>query len=155
MSVVYTLLLFMHLLAVVIWVGGMFVMHFAVRPAAVELLEPPQRLPLLAAVLQRFFFWVVLSVLVVLVSGFAMIVVAGGFANVHPSVHWMLMLGVVMSVIFVYILLGPYRRLRAAVSAANWPDAGARLSLTRLLVATNLALGIATIAVATVGRAVL
>jgi hypothetical protein len=61
----------------------------------------------------------------------------------------------VMSVIFVYILLGPYRRLRAAVSAANWPDAGARLSLTRLLVATNLALGIATIAVATVGRAVL
>ena len=50
MRLVYTTLLFVHLIGVVVWVGGMFVMHFAVRPAAAGQLPPPQRLPLLATV---------------------------------------------------------------------------------------------------------
>ncbi|MCK7497690.1 MAG: DUF4149 domain-containing protein [Comamonadaceae bacterium] len=54
------------MLAVVVWVGGMFLMHFAVRPVAVAQLPPPQRLPLLAAILGRFFGWVTAAVLVVL-----------------------------------------------------------------------------------------
>ena len=45
----------LHLLGVVVWVGGMFFAHMALRPAATELLEPPQRLPLLQATLMRFF----------------------------------------------------------------------------------------------------
>jgi uncharacterized membrane protein len=55
MKFAYPVLLFVHVLGVVVWVGGMFLMHFAVRPAAVELLEPPARLPLLTRVLGRFF----------------------------------------------------------------------------------------------------
>ena len=38
-----------HLPAAARWVAGMAAMHFAVRPAAVPALEPPQRLPFLAA----------------------------------------------------------------------------------------------------------
>jgi uncharacterized membrane protein len=51
----YTLLLFLHLAGVVVWVGGMFVLHFAVSPAAVAA-APAQRLPLLANALGRFFY---------------------------------------------------------------------------------------------------
>ena len=36
----------LHLLAAVIWVGGMFFAYMALRPAAASLLEPPLRLPL-------------------------------------------------------------------------------------------------------------
>ncbi|GAB4479651.1 MAG: CopD family protein [Burkholderiaceae bacterium] len=152
---IYTLMLFLHLLGVVIWVGGMFLMHFAVRPTAVAVLEPPQRLPLLAGVLGRFFAWVVAAVLVVLASGLAMILGGGGFRGAHASVHWMFAIGLVMIAIFGYIRWVPYPALRAAVAARQWPEAAARLDVIRKLVAVNLALGIATIAVATLGRAFL
>ncbi len=45
MSFLTIVLLFLHLASAVFWVGGMAVMHFAVRPAAVSTLEPPKRLP--------------------------------------------------------------------------------------------------------------
>ncbi len=151
----HTLMLFLHLLGVVIWVGGMFLMHFAVRPTAVALLEPPQRLPLLAGVLARFFAWVVASVLVVLASGLAIIFGGGGFRGAHASVHWMFAIGLVMMAIFAYIRLVPYPALRKAVAARQWPVAAGRLDVIRKLVALNLALGITVIAVATLGRALL
>jgi uncharacterized membrane protein len=148
-----TLLLFLHLSGVVIWVGGMFLMHFAVRPTAVALLPPPQRLPLLCGVLARFFAWVVASVLVVLGSGLALVLGGGGFRGAHVSVHWMFAIGLAMIAIFAYIRAVPFPALRAAVAAADWPAAAARLDTIRKLVAINLALGFATIAIATLGRA--
>ena len=53
----------LHILGVVIWVGGMFFAYVALRPAAVQTLSPAQRLPLWAATFDRFFPWVWLCVL--------------------------------------------------------------------------------------------
>lgn len=155
MRVLYTSMLLLHVLGVVVWVGGMFLMHVAVRPAAVELLPPPQRLPLLAAVLKRFFTWVLIAIVAVLASGLGMIVEAGGFRHAHLSVHLMLAIGVAMMAIFLHIRATPFRQLQAALVASDWPLAGRRLDQVRQLVTTNLVLGILTIAVATVGRALL
>ena len=60
----------LHLLGVIVWVGGMFFAHMALRPVATEQLEPPQRLPFLYAVLTRFFRWVWLAVLTILITGY-------------------------------------------------------------------------------------
>jgi uncharacterized membrane protein len=155
MKLLYTSMLPLHVLGVVVWVGGMFLMHVAVRPAAVRLLPPPQRLPLLAAVLERFFLWVVVAIVAVLASGLGMILEGGGFRNAHLSVHLMFALGLAMMAIFLHIRFAPFRRLQAAVAASDWPLAARRLDQVRQLVTTNLALGILTIAVATIGRAVL
>ena len=155
MKLLYTSMLLLHVLGVVVWVGGMFVMHVAVRPAAVELLQPPQRLPLLASVLKRFFFWVHIAIVAVLLSGIGMILEGGGFRNAHLSVHLMLAIGVTMMAVFLHIRLGPFRRLQAAVVSSDWPLAAERLGQVRQLVTTNLVLGIITIAVATIGRALL
>ena len=149
----YALMLFLHILASTIWVGGMFVMHFAVRPAAVALLPPPQRLPLMTAALKRFFDWVTAATVAVLGSGLAMIAGARTFSALHPSVHLMAALGIVMIAIFFAIRLIPFPRLRAAVAVEQWPAAARQLDAIRTLVATNLVLGILTIAVATLGRA--
>ena len=35
--------IFLHVLAVVIWVGGMYFAHQMLRPVAADLLAPPQR----------------------------------------------------------------------------------------------------------------
>lgn len=166
----YAVLLFLHVLAIVVWVGGMFVMHFAVRPSAVELLPPPQRLPLLAATLRRFFFWVAVAVVLTLITGLAMFVGLGmsagaaargtsafveGMRLAHPSIHAMFFTGLVMMAVFAHIRLAPFPRLQRHVAAQEWPQAAEQLDQIRLLVATNLVLGIATIGTATVGRALL
>lgn len=155
MKLLYTSMLLLHVLGVVVWVGGMFVMHVAVRPAAVAVLQPPQRLPLMAGALARFFVWVGISIVAVLASGLAMILGGGGFSNAHLSVHVMFAIGLAMMAIFLHIRLSPFRRLQAAVIAADWPLAARQLNQVRQLVTTNLVLGIITIAVATVGRAML
>ncbi len=119
------------------------------------MLPPPQRLPLLAEVLGRFFFWVTTSIVAILASGLGLIFGAGGFGNSHVSVHAMFAIALVMMAIFVAIRLGPYPRLRQAIAGSDWPAAAASLDTIRRLVATNLALGITTIAVATIGRALI
>jgi uncharacterized membrane protein len=166
----YALMVFLHVLAAVVWVGGMFLMHFAVRPVAVAQLPPAQRLPLLAEILGRFFGWVTAAVLLVLATGVAMIfgigaaagaVAAGkgafgeGMRLAHGSVHLMFALGVVMSLVFAFIRLVPYPRLRGALAAQQLPAAAASLDRIRRLVAVNLVLGVLTIAAATLGRAIL
>jgi len=155
MKVLYTSMLLLHVLGVVVWVGGMFLMHVAVRPAAVELLQPPQRLPLISSVLGRFFRWVAIAVVAVLLSGIGMILEGGGFRNAHLSVHLMFATGLAMMAIFLHIRFAPFRRLQSTVASSDWPAAARHLEQVRQLVTVNLVLGIFTIAIATVGRAVL
>lgn len=166
----YAFLLFLHVLGVVVWVGGMFVMHFAVRPSAVELLAPPQRLPLMAATLKRFFGWVTIAVIVVLLSGLLMFFGIGAAAGAikagknaflegirlaHVSIHIMFALGLVMMAIYAHIRMAPFKRLQRAVAAQDWAAAAPQLDQVRLLVTVNLVLGVIVIGVATLGRALL
>ncbi|MEP6609211.1 MAG: CopD family protein [Burkholderiaceae bacterium] len=155
MRILYTTLLFLHVVGVVVWVGGMFVVHFAVRPAAARLQEPSTRLTLLSSILGRFMAWAALAALVILASGLAMIFSSGGFKNAHLSVHLMLAVGLLMMALYLHIRLAPFKRMRAAVAANNWANAAANLDMVRKLVSINLVLGIITIAIATIGRAAL
>lgn len=147
--------LFLHLLGVVVWVGGMFFAYMALRPAAGKVLEAAQRLPLWAATFAHFFPWVWASVGLILASGFYMISAMGGFALVPLYVHVMLLLGVVMMFIFAHVYFAPFRKLKRYVTLKDWPQAGNGLKQIRLLVGINLLLGLATIAVATLGAVLL
>jgi uncharacterized membrane protein len=147
-----SLALLVHILGVVVWVGGMFFAHAALRPSAAELLDPPLRLPLLATTLDRFFRWVVVAVVAILASGFGLILGMGGFRAAGPHVHAMTATGLAMAAIFAWIRVVPFPRLQAAVVAKDWPAAGAAMGTVRQLVAVNLVLGIATIVVAILGR---
>ena len=155
MRIIYTTLLFAHVLAVVVWVGGMFVLHFAVRPSAARLQEPAIRLTFLSSVLGRFMSWAALSIVVLLASGLAMILIGGGFKNAHLSVHLMLAVGLLMMLLYLHIRFAPFKRMRAAVMANDWAAAAANLDVVRKMVLTNLVLGFITIAIATIGRAAL
>lgn len=146
-------LLCLHLLAATVWVGGMAVMHLAVRPAAVQLLEPPLRLPFMAASLGRFFGMVSAAVLVLLGSGLAMMFGSGDMAAAHWSVHAMFGIGLAMMAIYGHIRLALYPRLQRAVAAREWPAAAAQLNAIRQRVALNLALGTAVFVLAVLGRA--
>jgi uncharacterized membrane protein len=60
-------------------------------------------------------------------------------------------IGLVMALVYAYIVTGPYRRLKAAVADARWEAAAPAMAVIRRLVGLNLALGLVTIAVAVLG----
>ena len=142
----------LHVLAAVIWVGGMFFAYVALRPAAAAMFELPQRAPLWSRVLVRFFPWVWAAVIVLPATGYWMILwVFEGFANVKLHVHIMQATGVAMILIFLYIYFSPYPRMKRALAADDFPTAGRELGRIRRLVGLNLVLGLITIADATGG----
>ena len=145
-----SILLLLHLSGVIVWVGGMVFAHFCLRPVAAQLLPPAQRLPLLAAVLGRFFVAVAVAVMAILGSGFAGMALVG-FAQ--APLHWHLMsgLGLLMAAIFALIYFLYYPQLKATVAVQAWPAAGLTMNRIRQLVATNLLLGALTIVLATLG----
>lgn len=148
MSIAITL----HLLAAVIWVGGMFFAYLALRPVASSLLEPPLRLRLWADVFDKFFPWVWASIVVLLTSGIWIIVaVYGGMDMVGLHVHLMILLGLIMMAIFLHIYFAPFRRLKQAVVREDWTAGGAKLNQIRKMIAINLALGLIVIIVASGG----
>jgi uncharacterized membrane protein len=148
------LTLLLHVLGIVVWVGGMFFAYMALRPVAASVLEPPQRLTLWAGVFGRFFPWVWASVVLILLTGLHMLMKLGGAAAPH-YVMAMLTLGVVMMLIFAHVFFAPYKKLKRAVSEQNWKAGGAALAQIRMLIGINLSIGLLTIAVVFVGRALL
>jgi uncharacterized membrane protein len=150
-----TLFKLLHLLSVVIWVGGMFFAYMVLRPAAVEVLQPPERLRLWDNVFRRFFNWVWGAVGLILVTGLYMIYLYGGMAHAPRFVHIMLLLGLVMTGIYVYVFFACYVPFNLNVAKERWKDAGDILGKIRRLVGLNLLLGLSTIAVAVIGIALL
>jgi uncharacterized membrane protein len=142
-----------HVLAALIWVGGMFFAYVVLRPAAVEVLEPPQRLRLWDTVFRRFFHWVWGAVGVLLVSGFYMLIQMGGFSGAPGYVHIMLAMGLAMMAIYAYVFFGCYMPFRLQVAKQQWKEAGAMLGRIRKLIALNLTLGLLTVCVAVLGVA--
>lgn len=140
----YTLLKLAHVLAVVLWVGGMYFAHTCLRPAA-ALLDPPQRLVLMTATLSRFLAAVLWAAPIAWLSGFAMLMISGR-ASTLP-IGWSLMagLGTLMLLIYGHIRFAQFPALRRAVDATDWPRAGAALARIRRWVLVNLILGVATI----------
>jgi len=143
----------LHILAAVIWVGGMFFAYIALRPVAASLLEPPIRLQLWSQVFQRFFPWVWGSIVILLATGlWAIFSVFGGMAEIGIHIHLMLTLGLVMILLFMHIFFGPYQRLNRTVKENDWKTAAAALNNIRKLIAINLSLGLIVTSIAAAGR---
>lgn len=131
---------FFHLSAAIIWLGGMALIIFALRPVVTTLFDAPQRLGLMCGVLKRFFTMIWLAIALLLVTGFWMLSLTD--LKLAPSGwHAMSGLGLLMCLIFVHIWWGPFRRLKAGVATSDWPAAGMALAQIHPLVLTNFGLG--------------
>ena len=154
---IYALLKTLHLLCVILWVGGMVFAHFFLRPALAEL-DAPVRLRLMQVVLGRFFNAVLVASALVLASGVWMIgrsarsMVQAGLPFSMPLAWWvMAVLGVLMLAIFGHLRFGLYPRLVRAVAGQAWPAGAAALQTIRRWVMLNLGLGIVVVVVTLLG----
>ncbi len=139
------LMKFLHIAAAITWLGGAGFMLFALRAAAAEQLAPPQRLPLITQVLRRFFAMVWPAIAILLVTGLAMLLRVG-MKNAPMGWHLMFGIGLLMFALFGHLYFGPFRRLKLAVTASDWPEGGRRVGQIASLAMINLVLGALAIA---------
>ena len=145
-------LLALHLLAAIFWVGGMAFAYWVLRPAAGPL-DPPVRLPLWRRVFAIFLPWVGVAIVVLLGSGYAMLAkYFGGFADAPVYINVMQGLGILMVLLYLHLFFAPWKRFCAAIDSGALPDAAKALNQIRQIVAINLALGIITVIVGGTGR---
>ena len=142
----------LHVLAVVLWVGGMFFAHMILRPAAVSQLEPPFRLNLWRHVFNRFFPLVWVIIVLVPVTGVLLMMPFMSAGGVPVYLHIMSGLGVIMIMIFLHVFFAPFRRLKQRLDENDIPAAAKQLNQIRFLVGTNTVIGFLTIIVATAGK---
>ncbi len=145
---IYATLKTLHVLSMIVWIGGMVFAHFFLRPAVAQL-ESPVRLRLMHDVLGRFFQAALVASLLTLASGVWMlgrvakqVVQSGG--NFEMPLAWTVMavLGVVMVAIFMHIRFVLFKRLSQNVTASEWAGGGAALAQIRTWVSINLGLGV-------------
>ena len=147
------LTLVLHVLSVVIWVGGMFFAYVCLRPIAASQLEPPLRLQLWVGVFGKFFPFVWIAVILLPLTGYMMISsLYDGMGNAPLYVHLMNGTGSLMIFIYLHVFFAPYQRLKRAVAAQDWPTGAKALAQIRVLVGVNTALGLLTALIASGGR---
>jgi uncharacterized membrane protein len=134
-----------HLLCAVVWVGGMAFAYLVLRPSMVAL-DGPQRMLLHTQVFRRFFLVIWHAMPLILLSGFAMLF---GFMPDAAHGSWpinaMMGIGLLMALIFVTIVFGPYRRFRRTTDRTRM---AATLDSIRKLILVNLVLGLITVVIA-------
>lgn len=149
----YSTAIAVHLLSAVVWVGGMFFAYVALRPAAVRVLEPSQRLPLWSETFGRFFPWVWGAIVLLLATGNWMIFgFYGGMSKAGLHIHFMNGIAWIMIVLFVYLNLVPLKNLRRSVAEQDWRSGAEHLARIRQIVAANLTLGLSIVVIASAGR---
>jgi uncharacterized membrane protein len=140
-------LLAIHVLSAVVWVGGMFYALVVLRPA-LSVLDAAPRLQMHMLTLKRFFLVVWHAMPLMLLTGWGMIIAAGwDMGHLPLYVNAMQGLGLVMAGIFLFTYFVPFRRLRRAIRPG--PELLGRI---RILVTTNLILGVLVILIATFGQ---
>ena len=148
----HSLMVTLHLVAAVIWVGGMFFAYMIVRPA-VAALEPPEPVRFWGRIFTKFFTWVWIAIIVLLTTGYQMLVFEyGGIGAAPVYLHAMQFLGLVMIALFMHLYFAPWRRMKLALQNSDYPEAAKQIPQIRRIVAINLSLGIANVIIGAGGR---
>ncbi|MBN2680459.1 CopD family protein [Acidithiobacillus montserratensis] len=140
---------FVHILAVIVWIGGLFFVTMVLAPTLKkEIGQNSTRIALMHVLLRRFFFWVLIASLLLLLTGYSMVFVFyGGFAALSVPVWLMVVLGTIMVLIVLHTFFAPLKRLRRAVRDQDWQAGAKALGQVRMLANINLGLSFVVILV--------
>ena len=138
----------LHLIAGIVWMGGMTFMLFALRPAALGTLDAQPRAVLMGQVWKRFYAWVLVAIVILFATGthlytqtFRAARLAIGEGSVPLGWNIMLVLGLVMMLIFGHIYFAGFKKYKRAVAAGDWPLAAKAASLIHTMTLINFSLG--------------
>ncbi|KXV38714.1 hypothetical protein AD942_14225 [Gluconobacter japonicus] len=113
-SIVWSLVLAIHLLCMTYWIGGSIYSALVVR-STVGLLDPGPRASVLLQNYTRFFKGLWQVVPFSLVSGWTLVIHEGGFGAVNWTINAMQLIGIAMAIVFITTARGPFLRARRAL----------------------------------------
>lgn len=136
-----------HLVAINIWVGGMFFIIIVLGKVVSTLEEPAQQL-FWQDTLKRFFFWVWLAVIGLLGTGIGMIFYRfGGIPYTPWYVLVMASLGIAMAMVFIIIYFIFYKNFIREFNTGNIEGSRRQLRIIRGLGIINMVLGFCVVVV--------
>jgi uncharacterized membrane protein len=150
--VAFVISLMLHTLAAVVWVGGLFFVHYTLLPS-LDGIDRNERFTVLARVVPVFVRWVWASIVVILVTGYGVLLLGyrGGIGGGGIHIDIMQALGLIMIALFGYMDLFPWRLFLRARAAGELDKAESRLGTVRFLIGITLILGLITAAVGATG----
>lgn len=138
----------LHLIAGIVWMGGMTFMLFALRPAALVSLQAQPRAMLMGEVWKRFYILVLLAIVALFTTGthlytatFRAAKLATGQGSVPLGWNIMLVLGITMMLIFGHIYFAGFKKYKRAIAASQWPVAAKAAGLMHTMTLINFSLG--------------
>ena len=138
----------LHLIAGIVWMGGMTFMLFALRPAALNTLEAQPRAVLMGQVWKRFYALVLVAIVALFATGthlytqtFRAARLATGDGSVPLGWNIMLVLGLIMMLIFGHIYFAGFKKYKRALASGEWSIAAKTAGLMHTMTLINFALG--------------
>ena len=121
-----------HLIATVAWIGGMFTNFFVYLPALGKVLDPPTMGKLMGIVMKRFKMMVYISIVIFIITGILMGFVFGGSNDISSGDSWGIILFAKIAVFFIMIVLAVYAFEVLAPKVAGIAAEGPSPKLVRL-----------------------
>ncbi|WP_456429892.1 hypothetical protein [Nitratifractor sp.] len=137
------LIVFLHVLGAIVWIGGMIAIRVAVHPAMQSIEDPEIRLGKTLMITERLFNLVMIFVILIVVTGLIMAIALGGHQGpdkvifIVKEVIW-----TVMAINYTYMYI---KRIRAQRHFNAGDLAGAKAlvaNIPNLLLPINIALGL-------------
>lgn len=151
------IILFLHVLAAVVWVGGMIAIRFAIHPALQHIDDVQTRTARTLEALKNFFL-IVIPMIVILIITAAIMAIGFDFKSVggfmYGMVHFKEALWTVMAIFFTIIYIRRNRAERAFI-AGNMDECKRQLApISKFFIPANIFLGLVAIFVGGVLRGI-
>lgn len=143
MTILDMLAISLHLISAILWIGGVFLVYQVFRPAAMSL-EPAIRLPLFLNIFSRFFPWVWLFIILLVITGYWDWQTRFSINEVTPAyIHAMNIIGWIMIALFAFLYFKPFKALKLKIANNEYPEAGKIIqNQMKPIIIINLSLGI-------------
>lgn len=141
-----TIIVFLHVISAVVWVGGMIAMRYAAHSSFMQIESPAHRLERVADALKRLFCIVAPFVIILLVTAIIMIM-GYGLSSTEYAIFGYLKEGI-WTVMFINLAVMIRRRNRAVKFLNEGDMVGAKFSLEfigKYMVPLNIILGVVAI----------
>ncbi|KIM11842.1 MAG: hypothetical protein KU37_03025 [Sulfuricurvum sp. PC08-66] len=139
------IILFLHVLSAIVWVGGMIAIRFAVHPALQHIEDATVRLARTLEILKNFFALVIPMIVLLIVT--AVLMSMGlGFKNIggflYGMVHFKEAIWTIMTIIFIFIYIRRNRAQRAFLAGDLATTKALLAPIAKIFIPVNIFLGL-------------
>lgn len=144
------LIVFLHVISGVVWVGGMVATRYAAQPSLLQIESPEEKLRRISHVLKRFFAILFPFITIIIITAIIMIDAYNLFQSQHSALTYMKV--VIWSIMVVNFIIAIVRTKRADKMLSEGDLVGVQGQLGiigKVLVPVNIVLGVSAIFIGT------